>query len=52
MRNAAEQHGQGFTYEAEVMFDYDGHLREAYKEEIGNDTNIYIVGALFTSPIA
>ena len=37
MRNAAEQHGQGFTYEAEVMFDYDGHLREAYKEEIGND---------------
>ena len=37
VRNAAEEHGNGFANFTEIMFDYDGHLREAYKETIGND---------------
>ena len=37
IRKAAEEHGNGFAKFTEIMFDYDGHLREAYKETIGND---------------
>ena len=37
VRKAAEEHGNGFANFTEIMFDYDGHLREAYKETIGND---------------
>ena len=37
VRNAAEEHGNGFANFTEIMFDCDGHLREAYKETIGND---------------
>lgn len=37
VRKAAESHGKGFTMECEVMFDFDGNLRNTYKEVIGND---------------
>ena len=37
VRKAAEEHGNGFAKFTEIMCDYDGHLREAYKETIGND---------------
>ena len=37
VRKAAEEHGNGFARFTEIMCDYDGHLREAYKETIGND---------------
>ena len=47
MRKAAERHGNGFTRECEVMFDFDGHLRDAYKAEIGNDYNHRYRGCTF-----
>ena len=47
IRYAAEKHGAGFANGFKVMFDYDGHLREAYKEAIGYDHNHTYRGCTF-----
>ena len=47
VRNAVESKGKGFSRNCEVMFDYDGNLREVYKQEIGDDYNHKIRGCSF-----
>ena len=37
VRQAVESRGEMFTMGCDVMFDFDGNLRDAYKEVIGND---------------
>ena len=47
VRAAVEANGSTFSKGCEVMFDYDGHLRDMYKEVIGRDFSHTFRGCTF-----
>ena len=47
VRKAVENQGQGFSFNTEVMFDFDQHMRNVYKEEIGEKYTHKLRGCIF-----
>ena len=47
VREAVENHGLGFSFNTEVMFDFDQHMRKVYKEEIGEKYKHKLRGCSF-----